>query len=349
MTMFRAAEHPRRETGEFVDKPQSHPEISLVPNSDARELLGADLTANVLDADRHTRQVAAAKLLRATRYTVTTSGRSSGLNDSDIEDALSLTLVQVTDHIRARKPLTHAVLQLRAQQVVGQIVLPIRHESRKALRVLAKRVDSHEAMLGRPLSDQERVKLAVNIRENWPDPRHRPSEDFYMLPDQVPVPMDPNDIADLEGRPGAVIYSGADSDDIHLASPLADPLARKKRAGENDYSYYAEALHLPAPQKNRLASGQATRIHSHLDEMALNAALSYLRGDIDAKSESALFAPFENLGRYEREEFADALARQPHHAQRLWDSAVDAATDHREEVSAARNEKAARRLATANA
>jgi hypothetical protein len=336
MTIFDEKQHPRAVSGTFTDKPQSNPEVWLEKKPSAAVLNTIDYAEGMRSADSRIARAAVAELFAQTSTAVTDSGRRRGLSAADIEDATSEALLSLNDYVRKGSSVGRGLIQIRAVTVTSQFVDgPLRHESKKGIKVLSERVDSRESKIGRLLTDREIDTMAEAVRESWPDARHRPVAAFHREAEQrTGIPAEHADLVEMENR-GQVVPGVEDSPRSWLRASLEEALDQTKGSGQQ-YEKYARGANLPLPIPRTIQPREADAIVGDYMGEITQLADGFIYGENTDRENQALFAPFGELSYSERSDIAEAFAAQPDYADRLWVSAVVAATGATKRVSTKR-------------
>ena len=336
MTIFDTLQHPRSSTsGEFVDKAQSPAEVSLKkPISPSQQRIqNFDYAEVIRTGDRRAANLAAAKLLADTRLAITDLGVRRGLSDTQIDDAVGDSLASLSVNIRNGGSVRRGLIQHRSLSIVTSAAAgPVRHETARGRKLVQEKVEQREIEAGRLLTEHEVTAIAQHIRDNWPDPRHRPVEGFHL--DSVVAPTVPAEHTDLvqleERRAPRDEESESFASRQQLEKRIDDGLAAKQHA----WTVFAEATDLPQPTPGWIQKSDARNVAAHCAGRIAEIAADHLAG-VRGRDQVGLFAPFAHLSSEDRDEVARALASHPGFAERLWASALTEATGARVKRTAA--------------
>jgi len=263
--------------------------------------------------------------------------------DDMVQDTLAAALTN-QHNSNGRTVLTRPYVRAIASGIVAQAARGrLRAEDRKAIGMFTKQLTDAETELDRNLTGTEQDELASRIRDEWPDPRHRPSVDFVALA-QVRV-LSLNVIAhNPDGRDqtrslaDTVSDSPAFSTDLNVDDMSVDPEtptgqvlsgARANRAQNraDGWGLYAGLAGLPlaTPGHVRPRTATAARVSMADAGGVCAAARTWQHGETSVATE-ALFAPFAGLTDAARDDIADGLLGRAAYAEELWGAALSASS-----------------------
>lgn len=217
--------------------------------------------------------------------------------------------------------ITNAVHHATAATIMTRTHIS-RHEDARAMTKFNEQLEALTQQLGREPTRAEQRHIAEQIRASWKDPRHRPRIDFHTQPEiddidkhrseieSIPSPAEPerderDDLADL-------VESGA----------VDRELARKRL-----WNTVAKAEGLPLVGRVDPANAPAARRKVIAGGGAAVMARRLLEGDLSGSDIVRLMAPFDVRAPDDARAIAEHLVARGRLAQRLWDSALDTASD----------------------
>jgi hypothetical protein len=327
-----AANQRRRDAiGQFAT--ESHLEADVA-------LLDPSATSH---ADEAIKELSGAELMAAARASVRTHAFRKGVRFVGEEDMVQETLEAVLQckanngQIVITRPYVHAVgAGIVAHAARGRL----RAEDRKAIGIFTAKVDELEREFDRRLTGAEKDQLAARIRDDWEDPRHRPSTDFVALaqvrvlslstPLSTPTRFKAVTILDTLSN-SAVSSPDDDGLSVDPGSDAARVLSGqetsqvKKRNGAWDM--YASLAGIPAATPSRMSPRGASAAKAVVagGGGATAAAKTWLSGET-SQATDALFSPFGALDDQGRDDVAGALVQRAAYAEEMWASAVSTAT-----------------------
>ncbi|WP_167047522.1 hypothetical protein [Salinibacterium sp. ZJ454] len=194
----------------------------------------------------------------------------------------------------------------------------IRPEDARARRDLIDVVVSEESILGRALVRREVDDIAQRIRDNWHDPRHRPTENFHRDRSHLSIDDETTGVMELPGttqpvrEPVGMLYL-LESGRINRAAA--------KRAVWNEVAAGFEVLPV-TPQS--ISDTEARRARAELDARggAAAAASNWLAG---AEPAGTLFTPWTDISEDAAHDIAVFLISRPNIAAAMWRSALETA------------------------
>lgn len=227
---------------------------------------------------------------------------------------------------------TAANVTVRATETV------FRAEDRRAYRIFEEQREAIENELGRRMTQREKDDLDQKVRDEWHDPRHKPSKDFRIAR-TFDRSLDAPHGADggVESTLGATLVNpeqsghyiapGSYMDRAHNAMEETGA-AHKAEMKRLAWNAIAEDTGIPMSNPGSLSQRQVTKHRGVLpekDNAVVAACKAWSLGN-DGENTEALFAPFGELGFEEQEKVVDALERfeamGPGRAQTMWESAM---------------------------
>lgn len=296
--------------------------------------------ASTSHADEAILELSEMELLAAARQSVRTHAFRQGVRFVGEEDMVQETIEKVLHYKRNNgqvvitRPYVHTVgAGIVAQAARGRL----RAEDRKAIGIFNARVGQLEEEMGRKLTSAEQDTLAAKIREDWPDPRHRPSVDFVALAQVRVLSLDATQGSDDdEGRTLAetLSESGAlattlDADDLAVdpetlaGQVLSGERANKAQNRADAWDIYASMSNLPLAQPKAVSPRHATAARVQIAQAGgvCEAARTWQQGESTPATE-ALFSPFGPLDEGARDDVAEALLERSAYAEELWAAAM---------------------------
>lgn len=289
--------------------------------------------------DERTRELSPVEMVAAARQSVRTHAYARGVRFEGEDDMVQATLEAALANKRSNgtvvitRPYLHKVaFGIAAQAARGNL----RQEDRKAIGILQRQVTELEAELGHRLTPVEVDALAAKIRNEWHDPRHKPSADFVRLAQMRTLSLDAPHGADgdttladslAEDASFATTHLGEDDrafDPDTLGGLVMSGQMRGAEAKSRAWDVFAETTGLPpaAPVTQRAA--RAARVTVGGNGGVVASARGWLSGDMSA-SACGLFAPFGSLDDGDRDAIAEMFARHPAYAEELWGRAMSQA------------------------
>lgn len=265
--------------------------------------------------------------------------RKAKVDPDKIEDVVQDACVDVLAQNQGRDRIPLAplkqILLRKAARSVGHTSLGSR--DRKAMRILKDKIVDFERRNGREPSSAEGEALARQVREQWPDPTHRPSKNFLEraridinkgLSDDIgttePQTMWESAIESFE--PG----SARAKMETMLSTSAPIGLIRKEA-----WDAIAEGRGAPLVARSANAEHVRTWCRATIEDYPggiLGAVDTWQRAEED-EGTMALFAPFgPGLDEGGRDAVCAMLRAHPSHAQSLWEAALQVSTvssDHR--------------------
>lgn len=335
-----------RTGGQFATDTRAEADVDLLdPATDTTEAYSDD------PVDMAPEQLAVQALVAARHHS-----RTRGLRFTDPADIAHDTVVTILE-ARRRNPdqvVTPAyVHRIASGHVAIQLRGNLRVEDRKAKAIYDKKLKELEEVLGRRTGSAERRALATQIRDEWDDPRHKPSVRFVELAEMRVLSLDAP-----SGENGDKTFGDDIAKDIRHAHEEADAIDPGSIAGQvlaaaegqhyrRDEAGNAEVVKetkRKAAAKDRLwdafaeTSGVPEVAHGSMtpkDRREAVEAMTAGGGVLAAVRDwehgestpavKALFAPFGRISMTERDEITELIGRNRAYAEDLWESAVRAA------------------------
>jgi hypothetical protein len=202
-----------------------------------------------------------------------------------------------------------------------------RHESSAGLRMWKERSAALEAELGRSLSKGEGDALADQIRNDWHDPKHRPSIGFHR-----PVIETSIDGANEENPRQFAAEDKPEREGGARAHNLADLIEEKDltktQARKQLWNVFADEDGAPEARPGRLTPHSVRKAKTNIKD-AVETARLWQNGYVTDDEAASLFAPFGDLTRGEQDAVVKTILARPAYGHRMWLGAVDfaASTD----------------------
>jgi hypothetical protein len=208
------------------------------------------------------------------------------------------------------------------------------HTDSTAYRQWKLVVEQREAEAGRHFTSAELDALAVDIRDGWPDQRHKPRVGFQHETKIVSSDAMGVGFADTfsagSNHPGADKLSPEAEEKVNRAHTIADMVENgeidKTTAKRMFWNIMAGELDVPESIQGSVTESRArTYIKTVPDGLAT--ANAFLEGTITKPEQDAFFAPFAGgpvpLTNQEMYSIAKAITSRPQIGNRLWRSALD--------------------------
>lgn len=222
---------------------------------------------------------------------------------------------------------TRAV-QARREGRDPQEHLKVNSANMKAFDTFSKRVDEIESERGRTLGTSERDAIAAQVREDWHDPRHRPTIGFHRA-----MYADSTDAEGFSQATGAstsaeqeyfdsLAGQGEDTQRV-LDAPRASGGVRK-----HGWNALCETRGIPKAPQGALSNRQVTYCRDNVGTEAgevLSVLAEWDEGGDNERIES-LFRPFGAVTGTHREQIADLMYDMPGDAGRFYTLALAGAT-----------------------
>lgn len=229
---------------------------------------------------------------------------------------------------------TAANVTVRATETV------FRAEDRRAYRIFEEQRTAIENEIGRPMTQREKDALDQKVRDEWHDPRHKPSKDFRIartFDRSLDAPR--GDAAGgVESTLGATLVNpentghyiepGSYMDRAHSAMEETGA-AHKAEMKRLAWNALAENTGVPMSNPGSLSQRQVTKHRGIITDPKgpgiMGACKDWSLGN-DGDATEALFAPFGDIGFEEQEKVVDTLERfeaaGAGRAQIMWESAM---------------------------
>jgi hypothetical protein len=348
---FREEDVRRADIGTFTAHKNTRAEIKDLQFDDAEPLKANRNFADRLTSnDMRVVRAEAIAMHDLVGTFVSEMGAGRDLTEDQIKEAAADTMHLLCGYVEDGKEVKRGLIwQIATSHVAQQAGDPLRHETLKALRILAIRIDKQEVALGRPLADREVAELADDIRDTWPIPRHRPVIGFHLEePDKRVADMDMEGLRELEnlgdfnGDHAAIVTSWetAEQQRIHIRADEIESAAKIRATAveklQRQYTQFAGAYSLPLPVRGAVTPDEAETHTARTRGKIVRFAEAYVDGDRTPAHTESLFAPFGVLNAVERTQLAQAFSDAPAHADKLWVSALATARTKAEKVAAPR-------------
>lgn len=300
------SEQPRTSDGRYSFKPAGAPAGALEAPDEPRTIGPESLFA----------------VLRA--MTRREAGAGADLDDL-VQDAAVAVLTTYGNGEVPLAPL-RAVVRHTVSRSRGHTNLGSR--DRAAMEVLRRRVEQAEGRLGRTLAPREVDELARQVRQEWPDAKHRPSVNFLERARMgVTDRLEREDGSVVDGEP-AWGGSGESAEPGSALAEVEEALRdrRRDRARASAWDAYAEIHGGPRVVRGSLSAQTRTWCRQVMEVYpggVLGAVDAWRRAEDDEGTE-ALFAPFGGIDEGGRDAVCAMLAHKPHLAEELWEAALSA-------------------------
>lgn len=334
-----------RTGGQFATDARAEADVDLLDPQDRAETSHPELV------DMPPEQLAVQALMAARHH-----ARTRGLRFSDPNDIAQSTVVTILE-ARRRNPdqvVTPAyVHRIASGHVAIQLRGNLRVEDRKAKAIYDVKVKELEAAQGRKTTSAERRAIATEIRDTWPDQRHKPTERFVELAEMRVLSLDAP-----SGEDGDRTLGDGVADNIRHVHDEADAIdpgsvagqvlayaegqhyerdedgnasiveATKKKALAKDrlWEAFAETSGVPPVQPSSMNASARREAATTMTAGGgvLAACRAWDHGE-ETAAVKALFAPFGRISMTERDEITELLGRHRAYADDLWEAACRAA------------------------
>ena len=322
--------------GQFATAVRTEPDIVLDPSATSH-------------ADEAILELSERELLAAARQSVRTHAFKQGVRFVGEDDMVQDTVAEVlaskrrNGQVVVTRPYVNAVgANIVAQAARGTL----RQEDRKAIGIFNRKVAELQAEMGRGLTGAEKDQLAAQIRNDWHDPRHRPSADFVALAAVRRLSLDapvssrqPTCTSLTLGDSLAETGFGATalgSDDLSVepgtlaAAVLSGEANDKVKNQGNAWNILASVSGAPEAVEHSVTPRNATAARVKIGDAGgvTATARSWLNGETSPATD-ALFAPFGGPDEGGRDEIAQTLIARGAYAELLWNSALVTASRRR--------------------
>jgi hypothetical protein len=258
-------------------------------------------------------------------YAARAFARNGNTPWQDLEDIAQNSLMSVLVSVKNERAshVTPGLLANAARQQYARSInakLGKRHEDARAAAKLKIDVSTIEQAEGRHLTAQEIDVLAKEIRDTWPNPRHRPIEGFQH---QAQI-FSSEEITGLEDLPADQFGHIEDSTAAGiLAEQVEDGVVSAAAARGLLWNAMTENWDVP-PVKRELSAADAKRAREILNfNGGFHSVLAgYLANGSATPEVRALFAPFGRISVAERTQIANVFAARPATAEKIWVAAL---------------------------
>jgi hypothetical protein len=262
------------------------------------------------------------------------AGFRSGLSDQDIEDVSQETALSVLKTQSRNKDaiITGGLLRVASQALVSRLVdSHVRHEDSAALTVWKSRSSELEQELGRSLTPLELDQMAVDIRANWHNPRHKPRVGFQHQSRFVSTEAMGAMFTDTyAGGPEKVQDSGYLRE---IADSLEDEGSNRESVRLQMWNIMSREHGAPRVALAGMTVRAAAR-HKRTVGDAVTASEKFIDGELSVDAEASLFAPFGTITGREKRRVASIIVARPNVGDKLWRSAMDLAAKSSDQVAA---------------
>ena len=270
-------------------------------------------------------ELTGAEALRIARMQAGNAGSWRGGTVVETDDIAQDAIVSVLITVRNAGGfgLNPGVLTAAARSAISrsfQDTVQLHHDDLKALRLFDTQRESVEQFQGRHLTDDELDGLAADIREDWPNPRHRPTVGFNRRRvTTASVDEDPSLLADVADQSNEMAPTSAGDD---LADALDDGRVTKAEARLRLWNALADSNDIPLVARSSMTEREIKAVKQAMKDSGGVEALvqAHLAGN--TSENSALFAPFGLTTTRARDRIAEFLLERPAVADRLWASAL---------------------------
>jgi DNA-directed RNA polymerase specialized sigma24 family protein len=245
-----------------------------------------------------------------------------GLSKEDAEDIAQDTVYSVlmTKSRNGGTPVEGGLIRVASRAVASRLIDPHRrHEDSKALMRWKSRVEQLQIAMGRTLTVKESDNLALDIRKDWENKRHRPSVGFQNTPYISSFEDFKTPLADI--LPEKRAHSGAGSKSAHeLADQLEDKSVSVAQARSRVWNAIAGDLNVEQAKAGAttVADAKALRRVKNAVEVARSFKEGAKTPEIDA-----LFLPFGPISDRQKGAIARAIVDRPEVGHKLWLAARD--------------------------
>lgn len=320
------------EGGQFATEVRAEANVSLLDHTDASPVPGM----KELDPD---------EMLQVALVSARHHSRVKGLRFTDPRDIAQST-VETVLAARKRNPgqvVTRAyVNQVTSGHVAIALRGSLRQEDHKAIGIYTHRLQELEAELGRKTSGEERKALAKDIRDNWHDQRHKPSEDFVARAEMRIVSLD-RTVGDGEQTLGELIAERHGTTDDDMAVDEESKLGRALQAATSEgtrgrgkaearqlvWAAIAEHAGVADAVPGSVTRSQA-KVHREVMSQAggvAQAVRDWNNGDDRTAACRSLFAPFGRLTADQKDELVEVFVAHSAYADDLYDAALKSASN----------------------
>lgn len=247
-----------------------------------------------------------------------------GLSPEDAEDVAQETVFSVlrTQSRNGGAAVNGGLIRVASNALVSRLVdSHSRHEDSRAYREWKLEVQQVEFSEGRHLTAKELDAIATKIRNNWPNPRHKPSVGFQHETKLVYVDAHSPDFADSLMRDGGATAEGSfeQFEVVHKlgTGELTKPVVRRQM-----WNLINVDATVPESVRGSVSEAKA-RAYDNTVPDAVVTADAWLNGTATPAETEALFAPFGSTTDAEKTAAANAIKSKPAFGHKLWRSALD--------------------------
>lgn len=260
----------------------------------------------------------------------------------DADDIAQETILRTLETLHKGLPITNfkqMVTSTAANVTVRATETVFRAEDRKAYRIFEAQRENLETQLGRRMTQRELDALDQKVRDEWHDPRHKPSKDFRIAR-TFDRSLDAPHGADggVESTLGATLVNPEKSghwiepdsymDRAHTAMEETGA-AHKAEMKRLAWNALTEGTQVPMSNPGSLSQRQVTKhrgVVNGLKGKIMGACHDWSTNGEETEATEALFAPFGKLDFEGQERVVTMLegfeARGEGTAQTMWESAM---------------------------
>ena len=277
------------------------------------------------DVTLNDRSLSAAEILEVAILLSRRAARRNGLTAEDAEDIAQETVYSVL-RTRARNKgmaIEGGLIRVASNALVSRLVdTHKRHEDSRAYREWKLAVQGAEQARRRHLTAKELDEIAVEIRENWHSPRHRPHIGFQHETKFVHIDAYSSDFIDSIVSSDHYIADGTHAQNV-LADRVEAGEVSKDVVRRQMWNLINQDSNVPESVRGSTTETRA-RAYARVVGDALAVASARENGDATQAQEEALFAPFgEHVTESEKMAVVHAITSRPSVGHRLWRSALD--------------------------
>jgi hypothetical protein len=250
------------------------------------------------------------------------ASRRAGLSKEDAEDIAQETVYSVlmTKSRNGNAPVGGGLIRVASRALVSrQVDTHKRHEDSRAFARWKSQVGARSQEFGRALTNKELDKIAMEIREDWENPRHRPSVGFQHETKVISLNSHDLHLSKALKEPVPTIAPGNQS-----AHYVAD-LIEDKKVNVADVRTRVWNLISDDIGVSPAIAGSITDQHKEQLKRVKNAvdvARAYEHG-YSTPTVDALFLPFGELSSNQKHAIAKAIIDRPSVGHQLWSAARD--------------------------
>ncbi|MDU6150970.1 MAG: hypothetical protein E6640_01925 [Actinomyces urogenitalis] len=259
------------------------------------------------------------------------AGKSTRMNGEDFDDLVQDVAEEVLRSYGGRDAIPLAPLKTivsrKIDQAKGHTNLDAR--DRAAMSALKNLIDERSRTLGRFLTNREVEDLARQVRQEWPDPKHRPTVNFLQrarMGEMASIDVPDGGVIEApsvwgDGRGGEVV----DPDSSMAKVEQALEAHKVGEARRQAWDALAQRHGAPLVARGRFEARVRTWCRQTIDDYpggVMGAVDTWERAE-DDEGTTALFAPFgERLDEEGRDAVCAMLRAYPAHADSLWEAAL---------------------------